>query len=1082
MPPHPHVRLAAVALALATAFAKAQTPSPTTAPDHDRLPDLAGSSPKGGPAYNVSAGAGGANLERRDAGSRLSLRAETSQRTGGAVGLDGGLALSDAVAFGGGLLLGADKRDFYANLGWAFSPAQRLVLAGGQLRQNLDFDFPSGRARADLAQSGGGLSYRMTLGSGLLDHLELNAYRASSDSRELGAINYAIDTATLYELWLDPRRIAGGRLAGVQGRAGLVPWSGGSLDLGVGRERLRYDERAGADSQTRTTARFEIAQAVSAATRIKFGADAGAAQTRYTTGFDVALEGGRLGVALDVSRGRDGAPDDRRLQVSWTLPLTRVARTASASGSRAAPGALLDQVAMRPTWLPAQVIARVDITAAPTRLIAVDKTTVPAGATVDKATGTVSAPLGVAAGSITGVTRNGATFTNAGQFALAAGAIVINTALIEQPAAGVRDTYVVTVANVDGGTTLITVVVSRGSVRIESISVSTVPAAPAASADDTNNLIVLGTGVVAANLEVSADGGAYAAYSAGTPYAGNHTVKLRVKAMNGNPAGLDTTLAFTEAAPTAPSVSADDTHNLIVLGAGVIAANLEVSLDGGAYAAYNAATTYAGNHSINVRLKAMNGNPAGAATTLSFTEVAPAAPAVTADDSADVIVLGAGVLAANLEVSADGSTYAAYSAATTYAGAHTVKVRVKAMNGHPAGAEATLNFSVAAPVTTPPVMGNVPDQPALAVNTAYALALAGYVTQTDGHAITGYRIASGSLPSGLALNAGTGAITGTPTLAGGYTVTVQAQDADGWSNADQVVFTVAAAANVAPSFSTPPTNQTVGKNTNSAVNIAVADAETAAAALVVTATSSNQAIVQNANIAVAAGAGGARTITVTPQANATGTVTINVAVSDGTATTNTSYTVTFTHAAPTLAAQGNLSWTQAQAVNVQLSAGADSDAAETLTYSIAAGALPAGVNFTAATRTLSGTPTTAQGATAYTYRVTDASGLFAERTFNITVANTVPVAADVSVASADAGFTVVHDLAADISDAQEASASLTVVVVAGPTKGTLAWTDTSFVFTTDGGRTGNDSFTYKVRDSGGLESAVKTVTLTGLSG
>lgn len=129
-------------------------------------------------------------------------------------------------------------------------------------------------------------------------------------------------------------------------------------------------------------------------------------------------------------------------------------------------------MAPRPGWLPSQVIATRDTSAAPTRLIAVDKTALPAGSTVDTATGAVNVPLGVAVTSIAGVTRNGGAFVNAGQFVLSGNNLIVTPSLIAQPAAGVTDSYVVAVNNAGGGTTLVTVVVTRGSVRIESVTVT----------------------------------------------------------------------------------------------------------------------------------------------------------------------------------------------------------------------------------------------------------------------------------------------------------------------------------------------------------------------------------------------------------------------------------------------------------------------------------------------------------------------------------------------------------------------------------------------------------------------------------
>ena len=93
----------------------------------------------------------------------------------------------------------------------------------------------------------------------------------------------------------------------------------------------------------------------------------------------------------------------------------------------------------------------------------------------------------------------------------------------------------------------------------------------------------------------------------------------------------------------------------------------------------------------------------------------------------------------------------------------------------------------------PPTLGNVPDQSGT-VGMAFSLALAPWVTLTNGDAVTGYAIASGSLPPGLTLDAGSGIISGIPTAAGTYDLTVTASDDDGVSNSDAVRMTISAAA------------------------------------------------------------------------------------------------------------------------------------------------------------------------------------------------------------------------------------------------------------------------------------------------
>jgi hypothetical protein len=133
---------------------------------------------------------------------------------------------------------------------------------------------------------------------------------------------------------------------------------------------------------------------------------------------------------------------------------------------------LVDQVSRRPSFLPSQVIAKVDATATPTRLIAIDKTAIPVGSTVATATGILTVPIGTAVSGIAGVTLNGLAFSNGSQFSLSGSTnLVINPNLIIQPST--TDTYIVTMSNTTGGsTTLATVMVSHDSTKITSVVIS----------------------------------------------------------------------------------------------------------------------------------------------------------------------------------------------------------------------------------------------------------------------------------------------------------------------------------------------------------------------------------------------------------------------------------------------------------------------------------------------------------------------------------------------------------------------------------------------------------------------------------
>ena len=522
----------------------------------------------------LSVGPNGATFDNRFDGKHLVISPEYSTQTNMSLGGAFALPLGDSSASGLVFSAGNLKKELLVNLGLQADDTQRVIMNLGQMRQSLDFGFISGLEKVEMTQNNAAVSYQYRLMTGALNGVELNGYYADTPSRDLVDKRYARDTATLYELWNDPRRVAGGRVTGLQGRLAFTPLPGATFKLGAGGEQLEYDYLTGKQRTTRGTGSAEWIQCLEGGYQLKAGADA-AVQKRYTLGLERSLgDSGLFGVSFIGIRGQDGAPNDNQIRFSWSHSLDSkpAASGNSANSNRCgspvqAWGSLLDEVSKRPGFLPAQVVAKIDTTAVPVRLIDVNKTALPAGSSVNIATGVVTAPLGIAVTGIAGVTLNGAAFTNTGQFALSGNNLITDPAKIVQPAIGVIDTYVITVNNLGGGTTLVTIQVSHGSVKIDGISIVSggVPAAPAVTANDVTNTV---TGM-AAGMEYNLDGAGYVAYNAATfnaiSFAGNHSLLVRVAAAGINPAGLVTTLTFTTnpVTPAAPLVTADDVANTV---------------------------------------------------------------------------------------------------------------------------------------------------------------------------------------------------------------------------------------------------------------------------------------------------------------------------------------------------------------------------------------------------------------------------------------------------------------------------------------------------------------------------------------
>ena len=486
--------MAGLLLALLLSPVSAQTP------DANNLPDLGASEDNFASFWpNVSEqGAGFAYRDNID-GKLLSINPQYTRQIGAAIG--GSLAgpLSKSMAVGVLLTGGTDKNEWLLNTGFDLTSNQRFILSIGQLRQKQDFNFISGAQKTQIRQDNGAISYQYFLAKDWLNAAELNAYLSNTGSVNLEDKTYFTDTASLYELWSDPRRIAGGRISGVQGHLVFTPSAKSSIKLGFGGERLSYDYVTGGSSATRATGSAEWLQRLDDGFNFRTSANVGVSQDRYTLGLGKSFNNGsQLGIDITTIQGRDNSFNDNQLQLTYTqsfggnntgaLGNTPYALDAvsnsmnSPSVNVATPrpkatnwaSSLINQVSRRPSFLPARVVAKIDPTATPTRLIVVDKTALPLNSSIATVTGILAVPIGVSVSAIAGVTLNGSVFNNSGQYTLSGSThLVINPNLISQPATGVTDTYVVTMNNSSGGgTTLATITVIHGSSRITSVVIS----------------------------------------------------------------------------------------------------------------------------------------------------------------------------------------------------------------------------------------------------------------------------------------------------------------------------------------------------------------------------------------------------------------------------------------------------------------------------------------------------------------------------------------------------------------------------------------------------------------------------------
>ena len=346
-----------------------------------------------------------------------------------------------------------------------------------------------------------------------------------------------------------------------------------------------------------------------------------------------------------------------------------------------------------------------------------------------------------------------------------------------------------------------------------------------------------------------------------------------------------------------------------------------------------------------------------------------------------------------------------------------------------------------------------------------------------------------ALPTGLTFTASTRTISGTPTaVQAATTYTYKVTDADGNtadSDADTLTFTIAVVADTVPDFGSGTiSNQSYTQNS------AITDLALPAA------TGGNGSLTYALTPALPAGltfTASTRTISGTPTATqAATTYTYKVIDADGNTANSDADTLTFTIAvaaadtAPDFGMEtvANQSYTQNAAISdLVLPAATGGNGA--LTYALTP-ALPAGLTFTATTRTISGTPTASQAATTYTYKVTDADGNTADSdadtlTFTITVAagDTAPSFGGATVANQSYIQSIaITDLVLPVATGGNGTRSyaLTPALPAGltftATTRTISGTPSAIQAAT--------TYTYKVTDADGntADSDADTLTFT----
>ena len=346
----------------------------------------------------------------------------------------------------------------------------------------------------------------------------------------------------------------------------------------------------------------------------------------------------------------------------------------------------------------------------------------------------------------------------------------------------------------------------------------------------------------------------------------------------------------------------------------------------------------------------------------------------------------------------------------------TIRSAVTATNQCGAATTAVSNATAVVQASAPAITTTT--LPGGAQNVAYSTTLAA----SGGIQPYSWSVASGTLPSGLSLNSGTGVISGTPTASGTSSFTVKVTDGNSMTGTQALSITVTPGVSIATT-TLPAGEQNIAYSTNLA-----ASGGTQPYTWSITTGALPSGLSLNSGTGVISG---------TPTASGTSSFTVQVTDANS---QNATMGLSIMIATPPSITTTTLS---AGVQNLSYSTTLVANGGTTpYTWSITSGTLPSGLGLNSSTGVISGTPTVL-GTSSFTVQVTDANSQSATQGLSITIAPAGGGGAIGLVQSAAAQGTSVASLS-QAFPANNTAGNLIVVFVRASTTGqTVTVSDTA---------------------------------------